>query len=141
MAYFNAVYDRPVKDIIGTVQINHLLHRSCVNTGETLNSRQQVPVRAWIIHGPVTGKWTAVAHSETRIVGIAVDIGIAQARTDPLRFLIPVRGFRETFVLEGGVFLKRPLCAENAPYAKETEDTHSEPGAETHTQHVSSASE
>src|ERR1700680_1724412 len=68
-----------------------------------------MPVRARIIDGPVEILAAAKA---------CVDARVAQARSGPLGFLVPVRGKRKILVFRGLVLFERPLRAQSSPDAQ-----------------------
>src|ERR1700733_7423187 len=85
-----------------------------------------------IIHGPIAGERTAVSVDDSRMVWIAVNIGIAQARPHPLCFLVPIRRLRKIRVLDGGVLFEGLLSVKNAPSGENRHETKGEGDTETH---------
>src|ERR1700682_2279620 len=90
-------------------------------------------VRAWIIHGPVTGKIAAVAHAELAL-WIAVNIGIAEPRAYPLSLGVGVAWNCKIFVLDSRIFFEWPLRADQAPGRNHSNKSNRECGAGTHRQ-------
>ena len=108
--HLDPVEHGPVVDFIRAVEAHHLLHGACVDARQTANARKQMPVRAWIIHGPITREVSVVA-----VVRVPGDIRIAQARAGPLSRFVPVGRLRKILVLDGGIFLEGPLRPKDTP--------------------------
>src|SRR5580704_10405902 len=115
MAHFNSVERGPIIDVVGAVERSDLLRRARVDARQAPDSSQQVPVGAWIIHGPIAGKSAQAAPSDPYVVGIAVDIGITQPGANPFRRLFVVEGQRKVPVLDRGPFLEGLLRAQDTP--------------------------
>src|SRR5579862_9387173 len=94
-------------------------------------------VRARIIHGPITWKRAPVAIGNAQVIGISINVRVAQARPHPLGLLIPVRRQREVIVLDRGIFFERLLCAKNAPSGEDRHKAEGESEAKTHVRHWS----
>ena len=50
------------------------------------------------------------------MVGITVDIGVAESCTNPfVRLIVPIGGQRKIRVFDSGIFAERPLGEQNPP--------------------------
>ena len=59
MANLHRIHHGPVVHIIGTVEVDHLFHRTCINASQPADAFQEVPVGSWKVHGPLAGPWAS----------------------------------------------------------------------------------
>src|SRR3984885_10858768 len=92
-------------------------------------------IGTWIIHGPIARKRAAIAIDDSRVIGIAENVGVTQPGPHPLRFLIPVRRQRKISVLDRGILFERLLRVKHAPSGEDRHETKGESDPKTHERH------
>src|ERR1700749_4543700 len=91
-----------------------------------------MPVRTRVIHRPVARKRAAIAVGKAGVVGITVNIGIAEPGPYPFSLLVPIGWPRKVVVFDGGIFFKGLLRAKEAPSGEDRHETKGDGDAYTH---------
>ena len=53
VANLDRVHHRPVIDVIGAIEIHHLLYRTGIDARQPADAFEQMPVGSRVIHGPL----------------------------------------------------------------------------------------